>query len=94
MKRYNTKKLYETVIKKLLATRFYKGETPYIFAYYTYEKGIYDFYFAPEKDKDKEPYYIGVTIIINRLYWQHIDDYTETYQRNCDTFDKCESITA
>lgn len=94
MKRYSAKKLYETVNKRLLATRFYKGETPYIFAYYTYEKGIYNFYFVPEKDKDKEPYYIGVHMVVNHMYWQHLDDYKNTFSLNCQGFDRYEPMTA
>ena len=94
MKRYSEKKLYNTTISKLLKTKFYKGDTSYIFAYYTYEKGVYQFFFVPEKDKDKNPLYDEVKMIVNTLYWQHTNDYKDTYELNCQGFDKCESITA
>lgn len=94
MKRYSEKKLYETTIKKMLNTRFYKGETPYIFAYYTYEKGVYNFLFVEEKDKDKSYLYDELPMICNTMYWQQANDYADTYKMNCDAFDKCEPLTA
>lgn len=94
MKRYGEKKLYETTIKKLLATRFYKGETPYIFAYYIYVKGVYNFVFVEEKDKNKAPLYVGAKCICNVMYWQQTNDYADTYKMNCNSFDKCEPLTA
>lgn len=38
MKRYSAKKLYEIVNKRLLETRFYKGETPYIYVLATFRR--------------------------------------------------------
>ena len=101
MKRFSEKKLYETTIKKLMNTRFYKGETAYRFAWYNYDKGVYMFVFCPESEYIKHNGDINAIMhageningLANRLYYQHIDDYAETYNRNCEMFDKCEDIS-
>lgn len=83
MKRYSSKKLYDKVITKLLKNNYTnKDGKQYQFEYYTYDKGVYVFVFTELANKEKA--------MAIQLYYQHFNDYEDTYELLTQTFIKIE----
>lgn len=101
MKHYSAKKLYNTTIKRLNETRFYKGNEAYRFFWYSYEHNVYQFVFGKESDYNayggdfnEMKYARDIKYLVNTMWAQHDSDYKDTYERNCNLFDRCEPLQA
>lgn len=95
MKRHSPRVLYEVAIKKLKSTRFIKDNKPYIFNHYTYDRGVYRFFFVEESAaSEKDSCQKELDTIVNTLYHQYVDSYKNTYGLNCFTFDRYEAMAA
>ena len=99
MKHYSAKKLYNTTIKRLNNTRFYKGNEAYRFFCYDYQSGVYHFFFCKESDYNtyggdfnEIKYARDIKYLVNTMWAQHDNDYKDTYERNCKLFDRCELL--
>lgn len=89
MKRHSDKKLISTGIFEELKKRvFITNNKRHIFSGWYYDKGRLIFMFAREEEKDAyNPTCCGVS-----LYYQHLNDYKDTFTRILNTFEKVEQI--
>lgn len=91
MKRHSDKALQKTgLLEKLLGHKFIKKDKTFVFSYWNYEKGKLLFAFCEEADNSKNALYDNVKYKGLILYYQHLDDYKNTYNLICKGFDKIE----
>ena len=87
MKRFNYKSFIKTgIIEKLKSKLFIKGKKDYLFYMWDYYNGSYIFNFREVKDINKS-LYDEVKSLSVRLYYQHINDYENTFDLICECFD-------
>ena len=78
--------------KALQKTGLLEKDKIYVFSYWNYEKGKLLFAFCEEADNGKNALYDNVKYKGLILYYQHLDDYKNTYNLICKEFDKIEKV--
>ena len=86
MKRHSDKKFINSgILEKLKNTIFYHNNKKYCFYMWDYSKNRLYFNFREEKDAKKSIYENAKSLTV-QLFYQHIDNYKNTFSLICETF--------